>query len=130
MPIYLNPASLPQPSSRYSQGVLIGTASKRLLISGQIGLRPDKVLAQGLEAQTEQAFDNLLALVAAAEMAPTDLVKLVTYCAVPGSIAIIRNVRERKLGRHAPASTYIQVAGLASPDYLVEIEGEAVRDAL
>ena len=31
----------------------------------------------GLEAQAEQAFDNLIALVAAAEMAPTDLVKLV-----------------------------------------------------
>ncbi len=129
MPRYLNPSDLPQPSA-YSQGVLIGPASKRLLISGQIGMRPDKVLAQGLEAQAEQAFDNLLALVSAAEMVPTDLVKITIYCVVAGSIAIIRQVRERKLGRHAPASTYIEVAGLANPDYLVEIEGEAVRDSL
>jgi 2-iminobutanoate/2-iminopropanoate deaminase len=129
MPIYLNPTSIPEPSARYSQGVLIRPISKRLLISGQIGLSRDKVLAQGLEAQAEQAYDNLLALIAAAEMVPSDLVKIVTYCAVPGSIAVIGRVRERKLGRHAPASTYIEVAGLANPDYLVEIEGEAVREA-
>jgi len=38
-------------------------------------------------------------------------------------------VRESKLGKAAPASTYLEVAGLAAPNYLVEIEGEAVREA-
>jgi 2-iminobutanoate/2-iminopropanoate deaminase len=130
MPRFLNPATLAQPSSQYSQGVLVGPYSKRLLISGQIGVRPDKSLAEGLEAQAEQAYDNILALVAAAEMAPTDIVRLIVYCAVPGSVAVLRGVRTRKLGRHAPASTYLEVAGLANPAYLVEIEGEALRDSI
>lgn len=130
MPRFLNPASAPQPSSHYSQGVLIGPYSKRLLISGQVGMSADEIVAQGLEAQAERAFDNFLAVVAAAEMTPADIVKLVVYCAVPGSIGVIRQVRARKLGRYAPASTYLEVAGLANSAYLVEIEGEAVREAV
>jgi enamine deaminase RidA (YjgF/YER057c/UK114 family) len=130
MPRFLNPPNVPQPSSHYSQGVLTGPCSKRLFISGQVGMGADKALAQGLEAQAELAFDNLFAIIAAAEMTLADLVKLTVYCAVPGSIGIIRQVRTRKLGRHAPASTYLEVAGLANPSYLVEIEGEAVRETL
>ncbi len=130
MPRFLNPATLPQPSSQYSQGVLVGPYSKRLLISGQVGRRPDKSLCEGLAAQAEQAYDNILALVAAAEMTPADIVKLTVYCTQPGSGAVLREVRTRKLGRHAPASTYLQVAGLADPAYLVEIEGEALRDSI
>ena len=130
MPRFLNPANVPQPSSHYSQGVLIGPYGKRLMISGQVGMKPDKALAKGLEAQAEQAYDNLLAVIAAAEMMPADLVKLTIYCTVPGSVAVLGEVRKRKLGRHAPASTYLEVAGLANPAYLVEIEGEALREAV
>jgi enamine deaminase RidA (YjgF/YER057c/UK114 family) len=37
-------------------------------------------------------------------------------------------VRDQMLGDHAPASTYLEVAGLARPEFLFEIEGEAVRE--
>jgi hypothetical protein len=35
-------------------------------------------------------------------------------------------MRDRKLGGHLCAATYLEVAGLASPQFLVEIEAEAV----
>ena len=57
------------------------------------------------------------------------LVKLVIYCAEPGGAGVVRAIRNQRLGAHAPASTFLYVTGLANPDYLVEIEGEAVREA-
>ncbi len=57
-----------------------------------------------------------------------DLVKVTIFVTVPDAIAVSRRVRERKLKGHAPASTFLQVAGLARPDFLAEIEGEAVQE--
>jgi enamine deaminase RidA (YjgF/YER057c/UK114 family) len=127
MPQFLNPPNLPKPSSRYSQGVLIEAGAERLIISGQVAMRPDGTLAQGISAHAEQVFDNLEAILAAAGMNIRHLVKLTIFCTVAGGAGAVREIRNRRLGDHAPASTYVQVAGLANPDYLVEIEGEAVR---
>ncbi len=129
MPRYLDPPTVPETGGRYSQGVLLAPYAKRLIISGQVGRSADGALASGLEAQTAQAFDNLLAIVEAAGLTPRDIVKLTVFSAVPGGISIIRDIRSKKLEGVAPASTYVEVAGLADPGYLVEIEGEAVREA-
>ena len=129
MPRFLNPKTVPPAASRYSQAVAIGAPFKRLVLSGQLGIAPDGKLAEGLEAQLSQAFDNVLALVAAADLELTDIVKVTVFVTVPGSVAVYRKVREAKFGKHAPAATYLQVAGLASPEFLAEIEAEAVREA-
>jgi hypothetical protein len=44
----------------------------------------------------------------------------------PEGLKLSREIRARKLGDVMPSSTYLVIAGLASPDYKVEIEGEAV----
>lgn len=129
MPRYLNPTTVPTPSSRYTQAIALGPEARRLIISGQVGMKPDGTILKGLEAQTEQVFDNILALIAEAGMEVTDIVKIVTYCTVPGQMQTIREVRQRKLGNHAPASTLLIIAGLANPEFLIEIEAEAVREA-
>ena len=127
MPQFLNPPTLPKPTSRYSQGVLVEAGAERLIISGQVAVKPDGTLVNGLTEQTEQIFDNLEAILAAAGMTIANLVKLTIFCCAPGGAGTVREIRNRRLGDHAPASTFVQVAGLANPDYLLEIEGEAVR---
>ena len=129
MPVFLNPPTLQKPASRFSQAVLVGPASKRLIISGQVGAKADGTVIDGLAEQTDLVFDNIEAVLKAADMEIRDLVKLVIYCAAPGGAAVVREIRNKRLGIHAPASTFLQVAGLANPKYLVEIEGEAVREA-
>ena len=129
MPRYLNPKTVPAPASRYSQAVAVGAPFKRLIVSGQLGIAASGDLAEGMEAQLAQAFDNVLALVAAADLEAADIVKTTVYVTVPGSVALYRKVREAKLGKHQPAATYHEIAGLARPEFLVEIEGEAVRAA-
>ncbi|HEY8564780.1 MAG TPA: RidA family protein [Beijerinckiaceae bacterium] len=128
MPRRHNPSGIAPPASHYAHGVEHRLSGRRLVISGQVGLRSDGTLAEGLRAQLETAFDNLVAVLAAAGMAPENLVKVTGFVTVPGSVALWREVREAKLGLHAPAATYLEVAGLARPDWLAEIEGEAVQE--
>jgi enamine deaminase RidA (YjgF/YER057c/UK114 family) len=128
MPRFLNPPTVAPPSSRYSHGIVHDLHGSRLVISGQVGLRQDGTLAEGLEAQLEQCWDNLIAVLRSAGMDVTNLVKVTIFVTVADAIAISRRVRERKLVGHAPASTFLQVAGLARPDFLAEIEAEAVKE--
>ena len=83
----------------------------------------------GLAEQTELIFDNMISVLKAADMELKDLVKLTIFCCAPGGARTVREIRNKRLGSHCPASTFVQVAGLANPKYLVEIEGEAIREA-
>jgi enamine deaminase RidA (YjgF/YER057c/UK114 family) len=128
MPRFLNPAAIAAPSSQYSHGVEHSLSGRRLVISGQVALRKDGTVAEGLEAQLGQCWDNVLAVLGDAGMEITDLVKATIFVTVPNAVAVSRRVREEKLRGHAPASTFLQVAGLARPDFLAEIEAEAVKE--
>ncbi|MFX6246449.1 Rid family hydrolase, partial [Acinetobacter baumannii] len=77
----------------YRHGAIHKLTGRRLIISGQVAARPDGTVAEGLEAQFEQAFDNLIAVVKAGGMEIKDLVKIVTLVAVPDAIAAFRDVR-------------------------------------
>ncbi len=126
MPRIINPRSIAPPASHYAHGIVHSGRSRRLLISGQVGISLDGTPAPDLTSQMEQAWDNLEAVLREAGMAVQDLVKIVVYATVPGSVGLYRTVRDRRLGGHLLAATYVEVAALASPAYLVEIEGEAI----
>lgn len=128
MPRFLNPSSIAAPSSQYSHGVEHGLGGRRLVISGQVAMRRDGTLAEGLEAQLGQCWDNVIEVLRDAGMEASDLVKVTIYVTVPNAIAVSRRVREEKLRGHGPAATFVQVAGLARPEFLAEIEGEAVKE--
>jgi enamine deaminase RidA (YjgF/YER057c/UK114 family) len=122
-----NPAGVAKPASSYSHGIEVRPNARWLHISGQVGVAPDGTMRQGIEAQTEQCWANIRNILAAANMGVDDLVKLTTLLTSPAYIGPARAVRDRALGAARPASTLIIVAGLANPDYLVEIEAIAAR---
>jgi 2-iminobutanoate/2-iminopropanoate deaminase len=128
MPRFFNPRRIAAPGSRYSQGVVHSARAHRLVISGQVGVRPDGTIPASLEEQMDVAWDNMIEVLKEGGMTVADLVKVVTFVTVPGSVALTRAIRQRKLGLHAPASTYLEVSGLASPQFLFEVEGEAVSE--
>ncbi|MFQ5953823.1 MAG: RidA family protein [Kiloniellales bacterium] len=121
----VNPSTIATPLSRYSHGVVTPPGGNRLVISGQVGINPDGSLADGLKAQMERCWLNLFAILEDAGMTKRDLVKITAYCTRPDALTLFREVRDRMLEGHAPAATYVVVAGLASPDFLIEIEAEA-----
>ncbi len=128
MPRPINPRRIAAPASQFSHGVVHSGRARRLVISGQVGVRIDGTVPDDPAEQMDIAFDNLIAVLTEAGMVRTDLIKITAFCTLPGSVALFRKVRDRKLDGHAPASTYLEVAGLASPAYKVEIEGEAVSE--
>ncbi len=124
----LNPDDIVKPASNYVQAVVHAATAERIVISGQLGLRPDGTLEDGLEAQMERAWSNLLGVMAAAGFAREQLIRATIYVTVPGQVELYRKVRDRALDGHRCANTYLEISGLAAPEFLVEIEGEAVRE--
>lgn len=123
---FSNPPGAPQPASRYSQAALIEGEGRRLVLSGQVGVRPDGTVVEDPEAQVGQALANLGALLAAHGMGKKNIVKMTVFLTDPALLPAWRSGRSAFLGDLAPASTLLIVAGLANPVFKVEVEAEAV----
>jgi 2-iminobutanoate/2-iminopropanoate deaminase len=124
----INPPTVAQPASKYAQAVVHAASARRIVISGQIGVKPDGKLVDGLEAQTRQTWANIFAVLKHAGFEKRHIVKVTTFCTLKGQVAATRKVRDEMLEGLLVASTYLEVAGLAAPEFLVEIEAEAVMD--
>ncbi len=123
----LNPSTVPKPTSPYSQAVEAAPGLRWLHISGQVGVDPSGRVLDGAEAQLEQIWRNILAILESAGMGPHDLVKVTVLLTRKEDIPLSRQVRQRMLQGAEPASTLMVVAGLANPDYLAEIEAIAAK---
>jgi len=126
MPRFFNPRTTARPSSKFSHGVVHSARARRLVIAGQVGVLVDGTIPPDLETQMQTAWDNLFAVLAEAGMGVTDLIKITAFVTVPGSVNLYRRIRDQRLLGHRPAATYLEVVGLARPEFLFEIEGEAV----
>jgi len=122
-----NPPSVVKPQSAYHQAVEVVPNARWLYLSGQLGIAPDGKLAAGTAAQAEQAWTNILNLLAAAGMGPEDLVKVTTFIIDPADVGAVRAAREKALGGMRPASTLLVIQALASPQYRIEIEATAAK---
>jgi len=98
-----------------------------LFLAGQVAQDQDgNVVGRGdVEAQAVQIFDNLRAVLASAGATLNDVVKLTTYTTNVAYRAKIAEVRGRYFTTYFPPNTFVVVAGLAAPDYLLEIEAVA-----
>ena len=122
-----NPGAIAPPFSRYAHGVEAPDSARWLHVSGQVGVDAEGTLAEGPVAQMEQTWRNLLAVLGAAGMGPEHLVKVTAYLTRHEDVAHYRDIRDRMLGGAESASTLVVVAGLAHPDWLVEIEAVAAK---
>ena len=122
-----NPDTLYAPPSNYSHIVEVPGGSRLAFISGQVGARPDGSCPADFAGQVEQTLAHLSAALAAIDMEISDLVRLNAYITSQGDVAIFREVRDRWSGGHAAASTLVEVAALASPDWHVEVEAVAAK---
>ena len=124
-----NPKKIAPPNSpSYHHGVEATPNMRWLTVAGQVGKGPDGKVPPSFEQQCEHVWDNILAILADSGMGPQDLVKVTTFLTRKEDIAASRTVREKKLGAVAPASTLLVIAGLATPEFLVEIEATAAKD--
>ncbi|MGF1610228.1 MAG: RidA family protein [Kiloniellales bacterium] len=122
-----NPDGVPPPFSAYSLAIEAPAEARWLHISGQVGVAADGRLAAGARGQMEQCWRNILTILADAKMRPADLVKVTAYLTRSEDIGLYRELRDALLKGAKPASTLVVVAGLAHPDWLVEIEAVAAQ---
>jgi 2-iminobutanoate/2-iminopropanoate deaminase len=122
-----NPATVAAPASRYSHGIETRPNARWLHISGQVGVLPDGKVAKGIAAQAEACWANIANILKAAGMSMDDLVKVTTFICNQADVPAVRAARDKFIGDARPASTLVVVAGLASADWLIEIEAVAAR---
>lgn len=110
----------------YSQAVLT-TGGRTLYLSGQIAIDPNtgNLIDGGVEAQTRQVLDNLAAVLKAAGMDFTNLVKCGIFLADMADFAAVNALYAERFTGEPPARATVQVAGLPK-GVAVEIDGTAV----
>lgn len=101
----------PQAIGTYSQAVKVGNT---LYASGQIPLDPQtmEMLAGDFEAEVTRVFDNLKAVLAAADMDFSNVVKTTVFLIDFAHFPILNEVMARYVAPPYPARSTIQVAGL------------------
>ena len=110
----------------YSQAIAMDCL---VFCSGQLGLDPATGnLVDGVEAQAERSMQNLTAVLAAAGLSMTDVVKTTVFLADMGDFAAVNAVYGRFMPDPPPARSTVAVAGLPKGG-LVEIEAIARRPA-
>lgn len=104
--------SAPDPIGPYSQAVLI---NGMLFISGQIALDSFSgalMIQDGIEAETKQVMENLLAILEAAEMDFSNVVKSSIFLSDMGSFPKVNEVYGRYFKENPPARETVEVSCL------------------
>jgi 2-iminobutanoate/2-iminopropanoate deaminase len=109
----------------YSQAI---ATEGMVFCSGQVGIDPaTKKLVDGIEGQTEQALRNLAAVLQAAGLGLTDVVKTTLWLTDAADFAAVNAVYARHFGEPAPARSTPIVSALPLQGARISIEAIAVR---
>lgn len=108
---------------QFSQAVRVGNT---IWVSGQVGMNEQFQMADGIQAQARQAFQNLGRVLEAAGASFEDIVELVTYHITMKDMPGFAKVKTEFIPRDYPAWTAVGVTELVLPGLLVEIRATAV----
>lgn len=113
----------PKAIGPYSQAII---ANGFVFTAGQIGSDPKTgTLAEGVEAQTEQALKNIAAVLKASGSSMGDVVKTTVFLADINDFAKMNEIYAKYFKAPFPARSTVQVARLPR-DARIEIETVAV----
>ncbi len=101
----------PRAIGPYAQATRAGNL---VFTSGQIGLDPStgELVAGGTEAETRQVLQNLLAVLAAADVRPEDVVKTTIFLTDLADFSLVNRLYGEVFGASLPARSTVQVAAL------------------
>jgi 2-iminobutanoate/2-iminopropanoate deaminase len=118
-------APAPFQGAPYSQAIRAG---ELVFVSGQLALEPgsSEIAGESIQAQTEQVFANLGAILEAAGSGLDRLVKTTVFLADLGDFQGMNEVYAKHVGDKPPARSTVEVARLPS-GARVEIEAIAQR---
>ena len=118
----LNPSSIRTPFARYSHGIEVAPGKRLVVLSGQLGVRPDDTVPDSVGEQAELCFANISAILGEAGMSLADIVRINAYVTDRADMKAYMEVRDRLVADPPPASTLMIVSGFTRPEFKVEIE--------
>ncbi len=125
----INPPELaPPPGARFAHVVRWG---KQVWIAGQTARTADgmNIGIGDAKTQAEQVYDNLRVAIGAVGGTFANIVKVTIFLTSEDSLPAARAAQNECWGvTELPASSMVIVKALAHPDFLIEIEAEAVLD--
>jgi enamine deaminase RidA (YjgF/YER057c/UK114 family) len=125
---HLNPEAMHN-NPAFTQAVIVEGNARTIYIGGQNAVDADgQIVGSDLAAQTEQVFNNVETILDAAGATLHDIIKWNVYVVQGQDLGAGFAVFQQRWGTTAkpPAITFAFVAGLANPEFLVEIEAIAV----
>jgi enamine deaminase RidA (YjgF/YER057c/UK114 family) len=117
-----DPDGVAGPFASYSHGIELDEPVRFLFGAGQVGVDAQGRIGEGIEEQATLVWRNIETVLGDADMRIDHIVQLTMLLLHREDYATAREVRERALGEHRPASTLIYVNGLANPQWLIEID--------
>jgi enamine deaminase RidA (YjgF/YER057c/UK114 family) len=126
-PRAIQPDGWPAPRG-YANGML--GEGRILCVGGMVGWDAQGRFAAGFVPQAAQALRNILAVVVTAGGTAEHIARLTWFVLdIPtyrASLPTLGAAYREVLGRHFPAMSLVQVAGLVEPEALLEIEATAI----
>ena len=116
------PEKMPLPLGLYAHGVEVPEDAKLTFVAGQVGMDFDGNLPHDFESQARNSWNNCLAVLEHNRLRVSDVVHVKHFITDPSNLTAYNEVRAEYLGENRPTSTLLIVAGLADPDFLVEVE--------
>ena len=102
-------------------------AGNFVFTSGQIGLDPNtQELAEGIEAQTKQVLENLKAVLKAAGLTLSDVIKTTVFLDDVSDFGVVNEIYETYFNDSKPARSCVE-AGALPKGALIEIEVIAAK---
>ena len=127
MNIKHTPSTVAPPFGPYSHAVEVPPNARLLYMSGEVGVLPDGIIPEGIEAQADASWRNIITILEDAGMSIEDLVKITTYLASSDCVAAAGTARARYLGDARPASATLIIGGFVKSEWLIEIEAVAAK---
>lgn len=121
----ISTTAAPKPVAAYSQGI---EANGFVFTAGQVGLDPQtSKLVEGLEGQTERALQNVAAVLEAAGLGFSNVVRVNIFVTDLSRFAAVNEIYQRFVGENRPARSTVGVASLPT-GALIEIDATAARE--
>ena len=114
-------------SSNVAHGVEVPAGARFMFTNGQVGTRPDGTTPETTGEQARVVFTRVEAVLAAAKMALSDIVRLTVFLTDPDDVSTFVEARDRIMGDHKPGAIILIVKGLARPELKIEIEAIAAK---
>lgn len=114
-------------SSNVAHGVEVPAGARLLFTNGRVGTKPDGTTPETTAEQAEVVFARVAAVLDAANMALSDIVRLTVFLTDQGDVGTFVKARDRMMGDHKPGAIILIVRGLARPELKIEIEVIAAK---